>query len=177
VTAPEPCPRCGEPIRPHVLARHRSGKHCAAQIFANTIRERGLVPVTKPVFARVLEAEAALAIFGYPCEIHPTRTTTAHGDYRASGNQVWTSPEGFELLTAVEDTARLLGLSFPEASRRLRAHMSVIAPFDTARRLGADDASLRSLLGRIDYVIGSDGKKRWRNPMRVPKSVTTEWIK
>jgi hypothetical protein len=171
VTAPEPCPRCGDLIRPHVLARHQSGKHCAAQIFANTIRETGLVPVTKPVFARVIEAEAALAMFGYPCEIHATRTTTTHGDYRASGNQAWTSPAGFELLAAIEDTAKLLGLSFPEAARRLREHMSVIAPFDVARRLGADDVSLRSLLGRIDYVIGSDGKKRMRTAAKpIPPS-------
>jgi hypothetical protein len=162
VTAPEPCPRCGEMIRPHVLTRHQSGRHCAARMFANIIRERGLVPVTKPVFARVIEAEAALAMFGYPCEIHPTRTKTTHGDYRASGNQAWTSPAGFELLTAIEATATLLALSFPEAARRLREHMSVIGPFDTARRLGADDASLRALLGKIDYVIGSDGKRRPR---------------
>lgn len=135
------------------MAKHTGSARCRATKLAREITARGLVRVElKRLNIVAKHIAAGLAEFGYPNEIHLTRLT--------GGAQVWTNAEGHAHAHTTLAVAQLLNLSYPEASRRLREAPSVIAPFAVARGLNATDQHLRALLVPIDYVIGSNGKRR-----------------
>lgn len=79
--------------------------------------------------------------------------------------QAWTSLDGVTLALIVEEAARLLAVSYPEAGRRLAEQPELIGAFGVAWKLGSEtneviEDSLRDILEPIDYILGTDGKRR-----------------
>ena len=155
------CHLCDLKLDTGQLDRHKNNARCKGRQLAIKLRDRGLHPVETNLRITVSAANTALALtlFGFECELHYTRETGSTG-LRAAGDQAWTTIEGATTMHATQAVSKLLNISFPEAARRLHEHRDLIAPFETARRLDGDEVSLRTLLRPIDYVVGSDGKKR-----------------
>ena len=138
------------------LARHIGKARCLAQ--QETLRQlaRGLHLAKLRYQNKSDHTAEALRLFDLHVELHPTGM---HG-----GTQPWTSEEGVALALTIEEAARLLSTSYPEAARRLHERPELIGPFGTAWRLGSQDGDdseiLRAVLEPIDFVVGSDGKRR-----------------
>lgn len=162
-----------------VLTRHTTGRRCKERQLAKTLFANGLHPVEFRWQAKSDHAAEALRAFGLDVELHPTRgRRNPQGEGTSAGNEAWTSEEGVSLALTIEYIAHLLGLSYPEAARRLNDHRELIGPFGTAWRLGSkdDDMTLIEILLPINYVLGSDGKKRWRKPVKLrPESKVLDW--
>lgn len=163
------CPLCGLGIQTYVLARHQNKSRCIARQAAAKLFDLGLRPVELVYQAKSDHAAEALKLFSFTVELHRTRLRL--GEDTGNGNEAWTSEEGVALALTIEEIARLLGTSYPEAARRLHEHQDLLGPFATAWRLGnndnKDDNILRELLKTIDYIVGSDGKRRERQPYDV----------
>ena len=164
------CPLCDLLVATFLLPRHQNGERCNARVAARRLRKRGLIPYEPPRLLNVISkhVDEALALFDLPHEIHPTRAAR-EPTFRGSGkgDQAWTTEAGVEMMDVVLAVAKLLTLSFPEAARRLHERRELIPRFDTARRLDAPEDVLRGILAPIDYVIGSDGKRRPYVPMKL----------
>lgn len=158
------CPRCALELNAHVLDRHIGKSRCQSRQLAAQLRERGLHPVEFRYQAKTDHAAKALRTFGHDVELHETRGRTD----TFNGAEVWTSPEGVTLALIIEEVARLLATSYPEAARRLHEHKELIGPFAVAWKLGEriEDVVLLDNLLPIDYVLGSSGKKRRRTLKR-----------
>lgn len=158
------CPRCALELNTHVLDRHIGKSRCQSRQLAARLRERGLHPVTFAWQAKSDHAATALRMFGHDVEIHHTRGSHDNSHITGSASQAWTSLDGVTLALIIEEVARLLAVSYPEAARRLHAHKELIGPFAVAWKLGSklNDNDLRETLQPIDYTLGSDGKKRRR---------------
>jgi hypothetical protein len=99
-------------------------------------------------------------MFNIDCDVHDTKEYAWNGGRMSKGTQAWTDAHGVLMANVFEHVAKILSIGYPEAARRLHEHPELIASFETARRLGAEDVTLRALLVTIDYAIGSDGKRR-----------------
>jgi hypothetical protein len=154
------CSLCDLSVDASRLPAHVDSARCSARQRAFVLRERGLLPVGKPVLAQAKSIREALALFGIDSQIHDTREISPLSTRLSKGAQVWTSEHGVLMANVFEHVAKILGIGYPEAARRLHEHPELIASFETARRLDAEAVTLRALLSVIDYVIGSDGKRR-----------------
>lgn len=167
------CPRCGLELNEHSLPRHLERSRCKARQLAAQLRKRGLHPVELRYQAKsdhVINTLRLLGLTGH-VELHKTRNRKSHDDIAASrrggvsaGNEVWTSLDGITLALIVEEAARLLAVSYPEAGRRLVEHRELIGAFGVAWKLGemteAGEDGLRDILEPIDYILGTDGRRR-----------------
>jgi hypothetical protein len=180
------CTLCGlELSHAFLLTRHSSGRRCKANQLAKTLFSHGLTPIEFRWQAKSDHAAEALRMFGFDVELHQTRGRKTHDDNASSrrggtgiGAEAWTSEEGVALALTIEEIARLLALSYPEAARRLNEHRELIGQFGTAWRLGSAmvnsastfekyyDPTLIEILLPINYVLDSDGKRR---PQRVQR--------
>lgn len=158
------CPRCDLAVAEHVLDRHLRSARCNARYKAGKLRARGLIPVELATLnVSSTHIANALDLFDLDCELHPTRADREPA-FRGSGvgDQAWTDIDGVAMMEVVEKASKLLNIAFPEAARRLHEREELIGPFDTARRLGGDEETLRLILQPIDYVM--------RNGKRVPNT-------
>ena len=161
------CPQCGLGLHSFALERHVGKARCLAQQESTRLLALGLHPAKLRYQNKSDHTTAALRLFGLDVELHPTGHTFG-------SLQPWTSEEGVALALIIEEAARLLALSYPEAARRLLQYRELIGPFGVAWKLGPqwaskipfdkpEDAMLREILAPIDYVLGSDGKRRPRS--------------
>lgn len=139
------CPHCALELNAHTLARHVDKARCRARREAALLYARGLHPVELRYQAKSDHVAAALGLFGHVAELHPARSRPS--------TETWTSKDGAALALVIEEAARLLATSYPEAARRLCAHPELIGPFGTAWRLGTgdDEGSLREILQPIGH--------------------------
>jgi len=156
----------------YILARHTAGSRCRGRQAARGLFARGLHPIEFRWQTKSDHAAAALRLFDLHVEIHPTRSR--RGEDTGSA-EAWTSEEGVALALTIEHVAHLLALSFPEAARRMNQHRELIGSFGVAWRLGSTtvkefekyyDPVLMEILQPINYVLGSDGKRRVRTFQR-----------
>lgn len=163
------CPRCGLGLHSFAIERHVGKIRCLAEQESTRLRALGLHLAKLRWQNKSDHTAEALRLFGLDVELH---ATGLHG-----GLQPWTSEEGVSLALIIEYAARLLGISYPEAARRMNDHRELMGPFGVALMLGSpqltivhvskllpgdspDDLMLREILAPIDYVLGSDGKRR-----------------
>lgn len=162
------CPMCGLDLNTHVLVRHLNKSRCVSRRAAAALFDLCIHPVVFRFQAKSDHAAEALRLFGLDVQLY--RTKARLGEDSGNGFEAWTTEEGVALALTIEEAARLLGLSYPEAARRLHEHQELLGPFGTAWRLGRgavsgdpqDDAVMLELLQPINYIIGSDGKRRPR---------------
>ncbi len=163
------CSLCGITLTEHSVPRHTDSPRCQAGQLAIAKLHKGLRPVELKWQAKSDHVAVALRLFGHDVQLLPTRArfmTPSGTSYErrrgGAGNEAWTSPEGVALALLIEHAAKLLAISYPEAGRRLYEKPEVIGPFGAARLLDSDDSILTELLQPIDWVVGSDGRRRAR---------------
>jgi hypothetical protein len=162
------CSLCGLGLHSFAIIKHVGKTRCLAQQETTRQLARGLHLAKLRYQNKSDHTAEALRLFDLPVELH---ATGLHG-----GMQPWTTEHGVALALTIEEAARLLSTSYPEAARRLHERPELIGPFGTAWRLGGagDDSDiLRRVLEPIDYVIGSDGKRR--PTKRAPGLSEADW--